>query len=98
MASTKRLPTSSSELYSELNDGYNEENIEKALAYQEQFMLLKKNVIKEETIYSNEYIWAGKQDKIIYPLQQLDIVSKEELEAFIEMLQKLKELLKSKLI
>ncbi|EGO2710393.1 hypothetical protein IET04_002660, partial [Enterococcus faecalis] len=47
LASTKRLPTSSSELYSELNDGYNEENIEKALAYQEQFMLLKKNVIKE---------------------------------------------------
>lgn len=88
LASTKRLPTSSSELYSELNDGYNEENIEKALAYQEQFMLLKKNVIKEETIYSNEYIWAGKQDKIIYPLQQLDIVSKEELEAFIEMPQK----------
>ncbi len=88
LSSTKRLPTSRLELHSELGKKYDEEKIEKSLAYQEQFKLVKKNVIKNDTIYSNEYIWAGKQDKIIHSLKQIDIASKEDLEEFIDMLQK----------
>lgn len=88
LSSTKKLPRSELELHIELGKNYNEEKIEKALAYQEQFRLLKKNDIKKESIYSNEYIWAGKQDKIIYALQSIDIASKDDLEVFIDALQK----------
>lgn len=88
LKSTKRLPTSRIELNTELGKIYKEEEIAKALAYQEQFLLLKKNKIKNEIIYSNEYIWAGKQNKIIHSLQSIDIASKDELEQFIDMLQK----------
>lgn len=88
MAKTRMIPTSSTELYGLLSKDYSEETIKKALKYQEQFKLLKRSQIKREEIYTNEYIWGGKQDKILHSISQLDIVSKEELAIFIEILQK----------
>ena len=87
MSNTKKIPVSNTEIYALLGKDYSEEAIGQALKYQEQFKLLKRSFIHGEDIYSNEYIWAGKQDKILYSLPQLDITSKEELATFIEILQ-----------
>lgn len=88
MTKTKMIPTSSTELYNLLSKNHSEETIGKALKYQEQFKLLKRSEIQQEEIYTNEYLWGGKQDKILHSLPQLDIVGKEELAKFIEILQK----------
>lgn len=88
LASTKELPTSESEMYSLLSSSYNEEDIKEALVYQEQFKLINNNKINNDIIYTNEYMWGNKQEKLLYPLQRLDIVSREELETFINFLQK----------
>ncbi|MFL2077168.1 hypothetical protein [Marinilactibacillus psychrotolerans] len=88
LSNTKKIPNSGSELHSILAKEYSEETIKHSLVYQEQFRLIKKSTINNDEMYSNEYVWNGKQDKIIHSLQKLDIVSREELSTFIELLQK----------
>ena len=84
---TKKLPHLESELYQKLTNDYSESDIRKSITFQQQFALLKKVSTGKEAIYSNEYVWGNKHEKIAHAVSNIDLGKRENLKDVISMIQ-----------
>lgn len=84
---TKKIPHLESELYQKLTNNYSENDISKSIAFQQQFSLLKKVSTGKEAIYSNEYVWGNKHEKIAHVVSNIDLGKRQNLEEVINVIQ-----------
>lgn len=90
MEETKKIPYYQRELIDKLIEaGYSEQDINIALAIQEQFQLIQKvNLTKtNDPIISNEYIWGRNHKKIAAAIAPLELQQKQSMKQMIEIIQ-----------
>lgn len=85
--STKKIPHLESELYNKLASEYTEEDINLSVVLQQQFGLLQKINKNQEPIYSNEYVWGNKHEKIAHAIGNIDLGSRQNLKEVVSIIQ-----------